>query len=212
MTLLPYAPLAGGFLSGKYQRGKPLPKNARLAYSSHHAVGRHQRAQLGHGREAARRSPRAPAVSMLDIAFGWLLAQARDGERDRRRDDARADRAERARRQRQALAPTTSPNSTAITRRHEHGKQRALIIGGSVGGLFAANLLRSIGWDADRVRAQPRGAGRPRRRHQHASAAARRHASGSASRSTIRWASAIDKVVFLDHDGQRLRRARRPCG
>ena len=27
-------------------------------------------------------------------------------------------------------------------------KQRALIIGGSVGGLFAANLLRSVGWDA----------------------------------------------------------------
>ena len=25
---------------------------------------------------------------------------------------------------------------------------RALIIGGSVGGLFAANMLRSIGWDA----------------------------------------------------------------
>ena len=27
-------------------------------------------------------------------------------------------------------------------------QQRALIIGGSVGGLFAANLLRSVGWDA----------------------------------------------------------------
>jgi len=26
-------------------------------------------------------------------------------------------------------------------------RQRALIIGGSVGGLFAANMLRSIGWD-----------------------------------------------------------------
>src|SRR4029079_1714615 len=26
-------------------------------------------------------------------------------------------------------------------------KQRALIIGGSVGGLFAAHMLRSIGWD-----------------------------------------------------------------
>ena len=37
MTLLPYAPLAGGFLSGKYLRGQPLPKNARLAYSTHHA-------------------------------------------------------------------------------------------------------------------------------------------------------------------------------
>src|SRR6185503_11390857 len=39
MTLLPYAPLAGGFLSGKYLRNKPLPGNARLAYSSHHASG-----------------------------------------------------------------------------------------------------------------------------------------------------------------------------
>ena len=28
-------------------------------------------------------------------------------------------------------------------------KPRALIIGGSVGGLFAANMFRSIGWDAD---------------------------------------------------------------
>ena len=37
LTLLPYAPLAGGFLSGKYRRDKPLPQNARLAYSSHHA-------------------------------------------------------------------------------------------------------------------------------------------------------------------------------
>lgn len=27
------------------------------------------------------------------------------------------------------------------------GKRRALVIGGSIGGLFAANLLRSIGWD-----------------------------------------------------------------
>ena len=27
-------------------------------------------------------------------------------------------------------------------------KPRALIIGGSVGGLFAANMLRSVGWDA----------------------------------------------------------------
>src|SRR6476620_2517547 len=28
-------------------------------------------------------------------------------------------------------------------------QRRALIIGGSVGGLFAANMLRSIGWDAE---------------------------------------------------------------
>ena len=34
----------------------------------------------------------------------------------------------------------------AIT--HAARQARALIIGGSVGGLFAANMLRSIGWDA----------------------------------------------------------------
>ena len=28
-----------------------------------------------------------------------------------------------------------------------NGSSRAIIIGGSVGGLFAAHLLRSIGWD-----------------------------------------------------------------
>src|ERR1700749_126203 len=38
MTWLPYGPLAAGFFSGKYSRGKSLPKNARLAYSSHHAT------------------------------------------------------------------------------------------------------------------------------------------------------------------------------
>ncbi len=74
MTLLPYAPLAGGFLSGKYEQGKPLPKNARLAYSSHHASDvindrnwrlmeqvRDYAAQAGH--------------SMLGLAFGWLLSK-----------------------------------------------------------------------------------------------------------------------------------------
>ena len=69
-------------------------------------------------------------------------------------------------------------------------KQRALIIGGSVGGLFAANLLRSVGWDAVVFERNPEELTGPRRRHQHASAAACRHASGSASRSTMRWASA----------------------
>ena len=43
-------------------------------------------------------------------------------------------------------------------------KQRVLIIGGSVGGLFAANMLRSIGWDAQVFERNPdelagRGAG-----------------------------------------------------
>jgi aryl-alcohol dehydrogenase-like predicted oxidoreductase len=74
MTLLPYAPLAGGFLSGKYFRGKPLPKNARLAYSSHHAtdvINERNWALSDRLREFAART----GHSMLDVAFGWLLAR-----------------------------------------------------------------------------------------------------------------------------------------
>jgi aryl-alcohol dehydrogenase-like predicted oxidoreductase len=74
MMLLPYAPLAGGFLSGKYRRDKPLPGNARLAYSTHHAsdVLNERNWNLADQlREFAERRNR----SMLDIAFGWLLAR-----------------------------------------------------------------------------------------------------------------------------------------
>jgi aryl-alcohol dehydrogenase-like predicted oxidoreductase len=74
MTLLPYAPLAGGFLTGKYQRGKPLPKNARLAYSTHHAsdvLNERNWAMAEQIRAVAERA----GHSMLELAFGWLLAQ-----------------------------------------------------------------------------------------------------------------------------------------
>jgi aryl-alcohol dehydrogenase-like predicted oxidoreductase len=74
LTLLPYAPLAGGFLSGKYLRGKPLPKDARLAYSSHHAtdvINERNWTLVDQLREFAARSGR----SMLDAAFAWLLAR-----------------------------------------------------------------------------------------------------------------------------------------
>jgi aryl-alcohol dehydrogenase-like predicted oxidoreductase len=74
MTLLPYAPLAGGFLSGKYERGKPLPKNARLAYSSHHAsdvINDRNWIMMENLRAFATRTGHA----ILDVAFGWLLSR-----------------------------------------------------------------------------------------------------------------------------------------
>jgi aryl-alcohol dehydrogenase-like predicted oxidoreductase len=74
MSLLPYAPLAGGFLTGKYERGKPLPKNARLAYSSHHAsdvINDRNWEMMETLREFATKTDR----SLLDVAFGWLLAK-----------------------------------------------------------------------------------------------------------------------------------------
>jgi aryl-alcohol dehydrogenase-like predicted oxidoreductase len=74
LTLLPYAPLAGGFLSGKYHKEKPLPQNARLAYSSHHAsdVLNTRNWTLA---ERLRDFAASRKRSMLEIAFGWLLAR-----------------------------------------------------------------------------------------------------------------------------------------
>ncbi len=74
MTLLPYAPLAGGFLTGKYQRGKPLPKNARLSYSTHHAtdvINDRNWDTIERLQAFASQSGRG----MLEVAFGWLLAK-----------------------------------------------------------------------------------------------------------------------------------------
>jgi aryl-alcohol dehydrogenase-like predicted oxidoreductase len=74
MTLLPYAPLAGGFLSGKYERGKSLPRDARLAYSSHHAsevINDRNWDLVERLREFAAKTGR----SMLEVAFGWLLSK-----------------------------------------------------------------------------------------------------------------------------------------
>jgi aryl-alcohol dehydrogenase-like predicted oxidoreductase len=74
MALLPYAPLAGGFLSGKYRRDKPLPGNARLAYSTHHAsdvINERNWKLADRLRDFAMSRDR----SMLDVAFGWLLAR-----------------------------------------------------------------------------------------------------------------------------------------
>ncbi len=73
LSLLPYFPLASGLLTGKYKRGTPMPKDARLAYSSGHSEFINDRnwtlverigavaAKTGH--------------SMLELAFGWLLGK-----------------------------------------------------------------------------------------------------------------------------------------
>jgi aryl-alcohol dehydrogenase-like predicted oxidoreductase len=74
MTLLPYAPLAGGFLTGKYERGKPLPRNARLAYSTHHATDVLNERNWAMAEQIGAVAQRS-GLSMLELAFGWLLAQ-----------------------------------------------------------------------------------------------------------------------------------------
>lgn len=74
MSLLPYFPLASGFLTGKYRRGAPLPKDARLSYSRHHAD---EIMNEGTWRavERLRKVAERTGHSMLELAFGWLLAK-----------------------------------------------------------------------------------------------------------------------------------------
>jgi aryl-alcohol dehydrogenase-like predicted oxidoreductase len=74
MSLLPYAPLASGFLTGKYRRGEPLPAGTRLANSRHHAdeIVNNRNWDIVDGvRELAARSSK----NMLEVAYGWLLAK-----------------------------------------------------------------------------------------------------------------------------------------
>jgi aryl-alcohol dehydrogenase-like predicted oxidoreductase len=73
MSLLPYFPLANGFLTGKYRRNAEPPQGARLNTSARRAETMNDRnwalvealdavaARTGH--------------SMLELAFGWLLAK-----------------------------------------------------------------------------------------------------------------------------------------
>jgi aryl-alcohol dehydrogenase-like predicted oxidoreductase len=73
-SLLPYFPLASGFLTGKYRRGAPMPKDARLSYSRHHA-DEIMNDRGWHAVEALIEVAKRSGHSMVELAFGWLLAK-----------------------------------------------------------------------------------------------------------------------------------------
>jgi aryl-alcohol dehydrogenase-like predicted oxidoreductase len=73
LSLLPYFPLAGGFLTGKYRRGQPSPKGTRLAESPGHAE------QFINNRnwaivEGLERFAISRGHTMIELAFSWLVA------------------------------------------------------------------------------------------------------------------------------------------
>ena len=73
LGLLPYFPLSGGLLTGKYKRNAPMPAGARLTAAKNMAdrymTDAGWRAIEGLEAFAAKRGK-----TMLDLAFGWLLA------------------------------------------------------------------------------------------------------------------------------------------
>jgi aryl-alcohol dehydrogenase-like predicted oxidoreductase len=74
LGLLPYFPLAGGLLSGKYQRAAPMPSGARLSGGT----GLAQRYLTERNWTIVERLQDFCARTghaLIDLAFSWLLAQ-----------------------------------------------------------------------------------------------------------------------------------------
>jgi aryl-alcohol dehydrogenase-like predicted oxidoreductase len=75
LGILPWSPLAGGFLSGKYERAKPLPPGSRLeAKQDRFARFDNDRSwrALGVAREIAVETSTTPAA----VSLAWLLGKA----------------------------------------------------------------------------------------------------------------------------------------
>ena len=73
LAILPWSPLAGGLLSGKFDIDKPGPEG-RAPHHLRFSPRRSSACGTGH-RRAARRFPRRPGISVPRIALAWLLTR-----------------------------------------------------------------------------------------------------------------------------------------
>jgi aryl-alcohol dehydrogenase-like predicted oxidoreductase len=69
--VIPYSPLAGGFLTGKYREGAPLPETARASSAKKYATAEGFRVV-----EALEGIARAREVSIAAVALAWQLGKA----------------------------------------------------------------------------------------------------------------------------------------
>ena len=72
MGILPYFPLASGFLTGKYRRDAPLPQDSRLAKNPRHA-GELINERNWRVVEALSAFAERRGHTVLELAFSWLL-------------------------------------------------------------------------------------------------------------------------------------------
>jgi aryl-alcohol dehydrogenase-like predicted oxidoreductase len=76
MSLLPYRPIASGFLTGKYKRGAPLPEGSRLAIGNQKRFAERYLTDKNFDRlEKLEAFGKQSGRSMLDIAFGWVASK-----------------------------------------------------------------------------------------------------------------------------------------
>jgi aryl-alcohol dehydrogenase-like predicted oxidoreductase len=74
LGLLPYRPLASGYLTGKYKRNEPMPAGARLATVKRFA-DRFATPENWDKLERLEAFAAARGRTVLDLAFGWLAAK-----------------------------------------------------------------------------------------------------------------------------------------
>jgi aryl-alcohol dehydrogenase-like predicted oxidoreductase len=74
MGLLPYFPLASGLLTGKYRRNAPMPAGARLT-ATQRLADRYLTERNWQIVEHLEAFCAARQISLLELAFGWLLAR-----------------------------------------------------------------------------------------------------------------------------------------
>ena len=72
--LLPYYPLAGGLLTGKYRRDEPLPERGRLAYTKP-AADRFLTERNWARTEALAQFARDRGHTLTELAFAWLASR-----------------------------------------------------------------------------------------------------------------------------------------
>ncbi len=70
LGVIPYSPLAGGFLTGKYRKDKPLPESVRADSAQKHMTAENW-AVLGKLESLAK----ARGKSISQMALGWLLSR-----------------------------------------------------------------------------------------------------------------------------------------
>jgi aryl-alcohol dehydrogenase-like predicted oxidoreductase len=76
LGLLPYRPIAGGFLTGKYRRNAPTPENARLSGSAMKRMADRLLTDENFDRlERLDALAKTRGRSLLDVAFGWLASK-----------------------------------------------------------------------------------------------------------------------------------------
>lgn len=76
LSLLPYRPIAGGYLTGKYKRNEPLPEGARLSSAAmKRFADRFMTLANWDKLEKLEAFAKESGRSLLDIAFGWLASK-----------------------------------------------------------------------------------------------------------------------------------------